>query len=245
MNLQSLLLSSEDKTVRIFRRVLGGLDIGVQQYSDTDSAVYSLTRQRFEAIILDCGKEGAAARMLASVRSAPGNQHAIVAAVVDHIDPRNGLAMEADLVLQKPVSFDQAYRRFRAARYLMKCECRRNRRVAVEFPVSLLGANARTQRAVTSDISEGGMAVRLPRLCKKSSPVQLRFTLPGTDTVLDCTAELAWENAQSEAGFRFVGLSPEQRERLRVWLSPYFFDYQVPDGAAMPEVMPGFAPATE
>lgn len=245
MNLQSLLLSSEDKTIRTFRRVLGALDIGVQQCNDADSAIHTLTRQRFEAIILDCENEGVAARVLASVRSAPCNQHAILAAVGYRIDLQNGLAAQADFVLHKPVSFEPAYRRFRAARYLMKCECRRSRRVAVEFPVSILGANGKAQPAVTSDISEGGMAVRLPRLCKKGSPVQLRFTLPGTDTVVECRAELAWHNAQSEAGFRFVQLSPEQREQLRVWLSPYFFDYQFPGAAIMPEAHATFAPATE
>ncbi|HYA24644.1 MAG TPA: PilZ domain-containing protein, partial [Terriglobales bacterium] len=128
----------------------------------------------------------------------------------------------------------------------MKCESRRNTRVAVQFPVSLLGPNGKAQqRAVTSDISEGGMAVRFSSLSRKSSPARLRFTLPGTDHVLECTAELSWQNAQSDAGFRFVDLAREDREQLRAWLSPYYFDYQIPGGAIMPEAMPGFAPATE
>jgi len=247
MNLQSLLVSSDDKTTRVLRRVLGGLEISVEHCTDVDAATRQLTRHRFEAVILDSENEPANARMLAGVRSAPCNKYAVVVVVVDRrTDQRQGLTKDADFLLYKPVSFEQAQRSFRAARYLMKCESRRNTRVAVQFPVSLLGPNGKAQqRAVTSDISEGGMAVRFSSLSKKSSPARLRFTLPGTDHVVECTAELAWENAQSEAGFRFADLSREDRESLREWLRPYYFDYQVPGGALMQAAQPEFAPATE
>jgi CheY-like chemotaxis protein len=247
MDPQSLLLSSDDKTTRILRRVLGGLEIGVEHCNEVDSAIRTLTRARFEAVIVDCEDERAAARMLASVRLAPRNKHAVAVAIIDgRSDLQQGLAKAADFLLYKPVLFEPAQRRFRAARYLMKCECRRNTRVAVQFPVSFLAANGKAiLEAVTSDISEGGIAVRFPRLSKKSGPARLRFTLPGSDHVVECTAELAWQNAQSEAGFRFADLSRQDREHLRDWLNPYYFDYQVPGGPIMPEVLPGFAPAME
>lgn len=245
MNLQSLLFSSEDKTIRLFRRVLGGLGIGLEQRGDVDSTICSLTRRRYQAVILDC-KDGRAARLLASIRSAPSNKHAVVAAIVNRIeDLPDGVAAEADFVLCKPLTFEQALRSFRAARHLMKCECRRYARVAVQFPVSFLGADGKAQRALTSDISEAGMAVRFSRLGKQSSPARLRFTIPGTGHVVECTAEIAWQNAHCEAGFRFVDLSREHREQLRAWLSPYYFDYQIPASPLMPAVLPGFLPATE
>ncbi len=53
MNLKSLLLSSDEKTVRILRRVLSDLEIGVEHCSATDDAIRRITRQRFEAIIVD------------------------------------------------------------------------------------------------------------------------------------------------------------------------------------------------
>lgn len=245
MNPQSLVFSSDEKTIRVLRRVLGGFQMGVELCRDVDSAIRELTRRRFEAVILDGENEGSA-RMLASVRSAPSNQRAILTAIVEPgRNPQPGLVKEADFVLYKPVSFEPAHRSFRAARYLMKCECRRNTRVAVQFPVRFLGVNGKAeQRAVTSDISEEGMAVRFLRLYKMSHPIRLQFTLPGTDHVVECTAELSWQNAQAEAGFRFLELAREDREQLRAWLSPYYFDYQVP-AAIIPEVLPGFLPATE
>jgi CheY-like chemotaxis protein len=246
MNPQCLIFSSDEKTIRVLRRVLGGFQIGAEVCRDVDSAIRELTRRRFEGVILDVENERSATRLLASIQSAPSNQHAILVAVSERARNRQaGLLKEADFVLYKPVTFEQAHRSFQAARYLMKCECRRNTRVAVQCPVSFLGANGKAeQRAVTSDISEEGMAVRFSRLYKKINPIRLRFTLPGTDHVVECTAELSWQNAQSDAGFRFVDLTREDREQLRAWLSPYYFDYQIP-AEIMPEVLPGFLPATE
>jgi len=51
--LQSLLLCGDDKVVRVLRRVLSEMEIGVEHCSDADTATQKLTRQRFEAVIVD------------------------------------------------------------------------------------------------------------------------------------------------------------------------------------------------
>jgi len=224
VNLQSLLLSSDDKTTRTLRRVLGELEIGVEHCPDADSAICSLTRRRFEAVIVDC-EDNAAVRTIATVRAAPGNKHAVVVAIASlRSAVQMEFAREADFLLYRPVSFALAKRRFRAARYLMKCEHRRNKRVPVEIPVAFI-SDAGKAECRTVDIGENGMAVRLPGRFKKNGPMRVRFTLPGADHVLKCTAEVAWENAESEAGFRFMDLSREDRETLKAWLDPYCFDF--------------------
>jgi DNA-binding NtrC family response regulator len=58
MNLKSLLLCSDDKIVRVLRRTLGDLDIGIQHCTDAETALRHLTRDRFEAIIVDCADLG-------------------------------------------------------------------------------------------------------------------------------------------------------------------------------------------
>ena len=251
MNLQSLLLSSDDRTTRALRRVLGELEIDVQHCKDTDSAIRALTRGRFDAVITDCD-ENIGAHILTSLRLAPGNKHAVAVAIVDsQSEVQRASLEEADLVLYKPVPFELAKRRFRAARYLMKCHRRRNTRVMVEFPVTFLSGSGKVEhRAVTSDISEHGMAVRLPRRFKTGDPTWVRFTLPGTDHIVECTAELAWQNSRYEAGLRFLELSAEDRENLKAWLDPYCFAFlpaeALPIGAnLMPPAHPTCAPATE
>lgn len=219
MNLKSLVLSSDEKIVRVLRRTLGDLDIGVEICPDPDGALRKLTRQRFEAIIVDCASEGSA-NVLRSARSAPCNKQAVAVAIVE---PAVGLKAMfesgAHFVLYKPVTSERAKSSFRAARALMKSERRRNVRVAVQIPVVMRsldrGANLKVN---TIDLSEGGMAVRAPEQRRPTGRWQIVFTLPGTDTALELPAEFAWEGPERQAGLRFQQISPEATRKLRDWL---------------------------
>ena len=219
MNLNALVLCTDDKIVRVLRRVLSDLEVGIEICTDADSAVRRLTRVRFEAVVADCVDEDMAAKVLSSVRSAPCNKRAIAVAMIDGQKAvRSAFALGAHFVLYKPVSFERARTNFRAARALMKCERRRNVRVPIELPVTLF-AGSDQQRITTLDLSEGGMAVRIPRYVPKSRGVRIRFTLPDVDHVVDCAAEVAWKNPGSQTGVRFLDLSHEHRQQLKTWLA--------------------------
>ncbi len=221
MNLQALVLCSDDKIIRVLRRVLSDLEIGVELCIDADSAVRKLTRGRFEAVVVDCNDEDMAAQALKSVRSAPCNKRSIAVAMIDGQKAvRSAFALGAHFVLYKPISAERARTSFRAARALMKCERRRNTRVPVQIPVALISEKGAGQRkAVTSDISQGGMSLKLSRRAKESEPMRVKFTLPGSDDNLECAAELAWDSGGAQAGIRFVNLAAEQRDLLKAWLA--------------------------
>jgi CheY-like chemotaxis protein len=234
MNLQALVLCSDDKIVRVLRRVLSDLEIGVELCTDADSAVRKLTRGRFEAVVVDCNDEDMAAQALKSVRSAPCNKRSIAVAMIDGQKAvRSAFALGAHFVLYKPISAERARTSFRAARALMKCERRRNTRVPVQIPVALICEKGTGQRkAVTSDISQGGMSLKLSRRAKESDSMRVKFTLPGSDDDIECAAELAWDSGGAQAGIRFVNLASEQRDRLKAWL-----------GRHSPEMEPDDPPA--
>ncbi len=219
MSLKALLLCSDEKIVRVLRRVLGDLDIAVELCADADSALRRLTRQRFEAILVDCTDDGAN-EVLRSARSAPCNKQAVAVAIVE---PIVGLKAVFDagahFVLYKPVSSERAKSSFRAARALMKSERRRNARVAVQIPVVMRGSGAGSNMKVsTIDLSEGGMAVNVQRGRRPTGRWQIAFTLPGTQTSLELPAEFAWEGTGDQAGLRFQQISPEATRHLREWL---------------------------
>jgi CheY-like chemotaxis protein len=220
MSLQVLVLCSDDKIIRALRRVLSDLEISVEFCSDADSAVRKLTRRRFEAVIVDCSDEDMAAQVLASVRSAPCNKRSIAVAMIDGQKAvRSAFALGAHFVLYKPISTERARTSFRAARALMKCERRRNTRVPIQIPVALVLDKGGAQRkAISSDLSQGGMSLKLSRRAQDSGPVRIKFALPGTDHSVECTAEMAWQGMGAQAGLRFVNLSPEQRDQLKSWL---------------------------
>src|SRR5579859_7123585 len=216
MSLKALLLCSDEKIVRVLRRTLGDLDIEVELCADADSALRKLTRQRFEAIIADCADDGAS-DVLRGARSAPCNKQAVAVAIVEPIVGLKAVfAVGAHFVLYKPVSSERAKSSFRAARALMKSERDRNARVAVQIPVIVRTASVGgNMKVVTVDLSEGGMAVSMPSGRRPANPVQISFTLPGTQSALEISAEFAWEASSQQAGLRFVQTPPEASHRLR------------------------------
>jgi c-di-GMP-binding flagellar brake protein YcgR len=230
MNLKSLVLCSDEKIVRVLRRVLGDLEIAVELCADSDAALRRLTRQRFEAIIADCADDGAS-EVLRSARNAPCNKQAVAVAIVE---PIVGLKAVFDIgahfVLYKPVSSERAKASFRAARALMKSERRRNARVAVQIPVVLRSPEAGGNMKVTTvDLSEGGMAVSLSNQRRPTGRWQIAFTLPGSATALELPAEFAWEGTRKQAGLRFVDVSPEASKQLRDWLKQNSADTEQDD----------------
>ena len=105
MNLKCLLVSSDEKTVRILRRVLSDLEISVDHCTVAEAAIRKLTRQRFESIIVDCSVPNDSASVLKAAKSAPTNNRAIGIVLVDPgLGLRGGFDMGAHFVLHKPLS---------------------------------------------------------------------------------------------------------------------------------------------
>lgn len=219
MGLKALLLCSDEKIVRVLRRVLGDLDIEVELCPNSEGALRKLTRQRFEAIVADLSDDGASG-VLSSARNAPCNKQAVAVAIVEQsVALKTVFQTGAHFVLYKPVSSERAKSSFRAARALMKSERRRNIRVAVQIPVVMRSPEAGGNMKVsTIDLSEGGMAIALPNRKRPVGRWQIAFTLPGTEIELEIPAEFAWESAKEQGGLRFVQPSAEASAQLRDWL---------------------------
>lgn len=221
MSLKSLVLCADEKIVRVLRRVLSDLEIGIEHCTDPDGAVHKLTRQRFEAVIIDCTDLKTATSVLKSARSAPVNKRAVAVAIMDgHTGLRSAFDMGAHFVLYKPVSMERAKSSFRAARALMKRERRRNARVQIQVPVTIKNDHTGFLQTVpTSDISEGGMAVQFAKQQKDPGPWNVHFTLPGTRTAIDVVGEVAWHNPGGQIGIRFTNLEVDLSHELRQWLN--------------------------
>ena len=220
MSLQALVFCADEKVVRVLRRVLSELEIGMELCGDAESAIHKLTRRRFEAVIVDCADQRTASRVLRSARSAPVNKRAVAVAILSgQTGVANGGDLGAHFVLHQPLSPERAKTSFRAVRALMKRERRRNARIPVEAPVTLqVNDGAGQLRAVTTDLGEGGMAIQIAHRPKNLGPVTVQFSLPGSEDTIECKAQVAWENPGRQVGLRFVDLAPEVRDRLNAWL---------------------------
>ncbi|HEY3938732.1 MAG TPA: PilZ domain-containing protein [Bryobacteraceae bacterium] len=221
--LQSLLLCTDDKVVRVLRRVLSEMDIGIELCSDADAAMQKLTRQRFEAVIVDCTSHASAISVLKGVRSAPANRRAIAVAVVEadnasggHAAGKQVFSVGAHFVLFKPLALERTRSSFRAVRALMKRERRRHARIPIELTVEVGIEGKGNWRASTSDLGENGMALKIQNM-KLPASFPLKFTLPGSSRIISCTGEVAWQGNQL-AGIRFSEIAAESSDQLKQWI---------------------------
>src|ERR1700682_6338767 len=105
MELKSLLLSSDEKTVRVLRRVLSDLEIDVEHCSSAEDAIRRITRQRFEAIIVDGANAEKAGSVLRGAKASPVNSRALGIVLVEpSVGLKGGFEIGAHFVLHKPLS---------------------------------------------------------------------------------------------------------------------------------------------
>src|SRR5271170_7618357 len=108
MNLKSLLLSSDEKTVRILRRVLSDLEIDVAHCSAADDAIRRITRQRYDAIIVDGANAEEAGNVIRGAKAAPVNKRALTIMLVEStVGLKGGFELGAHFVLHKPLRSEE------------------------------------------------------------------------------------------------------------------------------------------
>ncbi len=223
MNLKSLLVSSDDKTVRVLRRVLSDLEIDVECCASVDDAIRRITRHRFEAIIVDASNAEEASSVFRAGKAAPVNKRALGIVLVEAtVGLKGGFEMGAHFVLHKPLAVERAKSSFRAVRALMKRERRLQMRVPVQIQVGCFGSGR--YKAKTIDLCEGGMAIEFTGKVAKETSLRFSLELPGMDKVLEINGEMAWEGSGPQVGVRFKDATEEQRRSLRKWL-----DSQLPE----------------
>ena len=221
--LQSLLLCGDDKVVRVLRRVLSEMEIAVEHCSDPNSATRLLTRQRFEAVIVDCTVPEIAGKVLSGTRNAPANRRAITVAILENATAgdsqaalKQAFAMGSHFVLFKPISIERTRASFRAVRALMKRERRRHARIPIEIPVEIF-IESSSVRANTLDLGENGMAVNM-RGRRLPPSFEVKFSLPGSGIHVECRGEVAWEGGQV-LGIRFCDVTVETKDQLKQWVA--------------------------
>ncbi|HSZ63646.1 MAG TPA: PilZ domain-containing protein [Terriglobales bacterium] len=218
MNLKTLLLSSDDKTVRVLRRVLSDLEIEIEHCAAPDEAMRRITRQRFEAIIVDGANAAEAIGVFRGAKASPVNKQALAIVLVEaEVGLKGGFGMGAHFVLHKPLAVERAKASFRAVRALMKRERRAQMRIPIQLPVESYGKSLYT--AKTIDLCEGGMAIQFDGPVPKEGALRFSLQLPGMSHKLDIYGELAWEGSREQAGVRFKDATDDQRTTLRQWLN--------------------------
>jgi CheY-like chemotaxis protein len=219
MNLDSLLVCSDDRVLRVLRNVLGELEIHVEHCADHVSAAKRLAQHSFEAVIIDC-KDEHSFGLLTRVCSGQQNRKSLAIAIIDaRANLQTAFKLGANFVVYKPISTEKVKSSFRAARALMKRERRRSVRLQVDIPAYFRFQNGDGEQASISGLSEGGLSVRFASSpAKKSGLISFTFALPDTTTVIEATGMIAWQDSRRRTGIQFATLSDAAHQSLKEWL---------------------------
>jgi DNA-binding response OmpR family regulator len=219
MTLESLLLSRDAEVFRILRPTLEKLSIQVEICQEAKRASEILISEKFDAVIVDCDDMPGGLEVLQGLRSTPGNRGSVAFAVLNgkRTTTQEVFGMGVNFVLQKPISTLNASRCFHAALGFMERERRRYFRQAVTMPVNVV-LGEKELKATSTNISEGGIAIKLHQALPKNAKPRLQFALPESKLDMDVESELAWADLKGHAGLRFLKVPPSSQELLEKWL---------------------------
>lgn len=220
MQLESLLISGDAELLAVLQPTLEKISVRMEVCPECLAGLALLKKCKFDAVIIDCDDLPGGVQLLDDIRKASSNSKSVAFAVLNgKTTTQEAFQRGANFVLQKPLSPVHASRCFNAALNFMVRERRRYFRYEVEIPVHVKIAQSAEFKASTTNLSEGGIAIRVTTKLQKDTPVSVRFTLPATNTTLELKGEIAWIDGSRQAGVRFIEVPQSSQYQLDKWLT--------------------------
>ncbi len=222
MTLSSMVVSSDWQEVSVLECILGGLHMVVDVVPEAERAWQKLTTSKVDALIVDCDLKGADT-ILRNLQHDSRRPAAVPLVIVSGPRAQNGLAERcAAFTFEKPISVEQAVRTLSAARNLILDGRLRYHRQVLELPVTLAYGKKQLKAHLTN-LSQGGMGIRLSQPVEIRGSVQIVFELPGNEQPMKAQGEVAWTDQRGHAGIRFGQMSQKLQRGLQLWLEQQYF----------------------
>jgi CheY-like chemotaxis protein len=184
--------------------------------SDTASALAYITRRKLDGIFIDTRTEGAL-NLVGSIRRGSSNRFAAVfACAAEDEDLGRLLNAGVNFVVHRPLDPEEISVALKSATPMVAAERQRYMRHQLTLPV-LLKTPEREQRAVTSNISRGGMAVRCRESLQPGCALHFVLELPRSGPVHG-RGEVAWANTDGNMGIRFYLMGEDVKTTLWQWM---------------------------
>ncbi len=219
MNLESLLISQDSTLLGVLRPTLEKISVDIHVCEGADPRGALLRTQKFDAVIIDCDDLRNGVDLLKSLRKTESNAKSVAFAVVNgKTTTQEAFQFGANFVLQKPLSPLHAARCFHAALNFMVRERCRYFRHPVEMPLRIILPRNQEMTATSTNLSEGGMAIRSLGKLAADTEARIRFSLPGANVTLELRGQVAWTDGTGHAGIRFVDVPQTSQYQLDKWL---------------------------
>jgi PilZ domain-containing protein len=220
MTLSSLVVSRDWQEISVLECILGGLRIDVDVEPEPERAHSKLAKSKIDALIVDCDLNGAA-QFLGRLENM---QNSVPLVIVSRSGGGKApQAKGASFVFEKPISVEQAVHTLSAARNMILDGRLRYHREKLDLRVSISSQSKRRVHAHLTNLSRGGMGIRIRRPLSLHGPLAISFLLPGNRRSTKVCGELAWMDKQGHAGLRFLDIKPRVQRDLQLWLERQYF----------------------
>jgi len=234
MNLDSLLISHDAALLGVLRPTLEKMSVNVDVCTEKRTGNDMLAKRKFDAVIIDCDDLQGGVNMLQDLRGTQSNAKSVTFAVLNgKTSTQEAFQLGANFVLQKPLTPLHATRCFHAALNFMIRERRRYFRCPLEMPVRLSIPRIGDLTATSTNLSEGGIAIRVASQLQKDTMIGISFTLP-SKTSFELKGQIAWADGTGHAGIQFIEVPQSSQYQLEKWLTERLQD-------EMPRTMQGYA----
>lgn len=183
---------------------------------ETTAALAYISRRKLDGIFIDMRIAGALS-LLGSIRRGSSNRYSVVfACSAEDEDAARLLNSGVNFVVHRTLNAEKVRSILESALHLMQMERQRYWRHRLTLPVTLKGSG-KEQRAVTANISRGGMAVRCRESLAPGSPINFILDLPDQSPIQG-QGEVAWANIDGNMGIRFNLLGDQIKGTLWNWI---------------------------
>ena len=210
MNLDALVISGDAALLAVLRPALEKISVDLEVCPEPRASRHLMAKRKFDAAIIDCDDLQDGVGLLQVLRQTQSNSRSVAFAVVNgKTTTQEAFTAGANFVLQKPVSLLHASRCFNAALNFMVRERRRYFRHPMDMPLCISLPHNQEMTATATNLSEGGMAIRIQGKLPPGTKAQFRFTLPSTNVSLELKGEVAWAKEAGHMGIRFIEVPAE------------------------------------
>jgi DNA-binding response OmpR family regulator len=215
-----LVVCSDIATYKTITRSLEKINAVVDYTSGTPTATAFIERRKIDGVFLDMELEGAL-ELVRGIRQGGSNRYSVIFGCAPAAtDATPLLAAGVNFVLYKPLLGNAVLDALDSASPAIAAERKRYLRYQLTVPV-VLRQQEQEQKAITANISRGGMAVRCQQVYEPGSPIQFTFQMPESE--IKGRGEVAWANTEGFMGIKFYLLGDQNKSALSSWLDKQMF----------------------
>jgi len=215
-NLELLVVSNDYSTLKML--VLACQEFGSRLDSTPSitSANDFINRRKIDGIIIDVQVRGAL-EFIEVVRKSHSNRTSVVfACTATTEEAEMAKKAGANFIANKPLTLSQIQNLLAQAASVLSEERKHYFRHKLVIPITLFYDSVQ-HRALTSNLSETGMAIRSFRLFEPGTSIEFAFELPSGPSVKG-KGEIMWIDSEGHAGIKFDSITCTGTPHISEWL---------------------------